>query len=30
MIEFEQRFPEIAEEYFDMRMEDLNMYKRGK
>lgn len=27
MIDFEKEFPEIAEKYFDLRMEDLNKYK---
>jgi len=30
MIEFEKQFPEIARDYFDMRMEDLNLYKKTK
>lgn len=27
MIDFEKEFPDIAEKYFDLRMEDLNKYK---
>ena len=27
MLDFEKEFPEIAEKYFDLRMEDLNRFK---
>ena len=30
MIDFEKEYPEIAKEYFDLRMEDLNMYSTNK
>lgn len=30
MIDFEQEFPEIANEYFDLRYEEINPYKIGK
>ena len=28
MIDFEQKFPEIAKKYFDVRMEEINMYRK--